>query len=195
MRDPVEVTHGPPARDAGQAVRSAGDSLTPPSHSEPGRLVHADLAVFADYNYFLVQDDSLRPDLSDEFAGELIDNLVATEQDVLGVGTARRTTVPVALEVSVAEPDRETAGWDHVAEGGLRAPTGRIIVSSSDRTERIPRTDIPPGEYTARVYYRGLDTISGDGRDGHDRYLVVLWPGQARSARVITRYDGELPGG
>lgn len=160
-----------------------------------GRLAYAELDVFADYNYFLVQDDSLRPELSDDFTDALIDDLVATEQGVLGVGTARRVTVPVVLEVLASDPADDIDGWDHVTEGGLTAPSGRLVVSSMDYREQIPRTQIAPGDYAARIYYRGFRTISPDGMHGDDLYRVVLWPGQPQPTQVIKRFDGDMPGG
>ncbi|GAA3791377.1 hypothetical protein [Amycolatopsis tucumanensis] len=188
---------GPFAHRIHELPDGAQITLMPePTNAQAGdRLAYAELDVFADYNYFLVQDDSLRPGLSDEFTDALIDDLVATEDGVLGVGTARRVTVPVVLEVLAHEPVDELDEWDHITEGGLTAPTGRLLASSMDYSDHLPRTTVPAGDYAARIYYRGFRTISSDGLHGDDLYRVVLWPAAPRAARVVKRFDGELPGG
>ncbi|MEV5479995.1 MULTISPECIES: hypothetical protein [Streptomyces] len=74
------------------------------------------------------------------------------------------------------------AGVQVEAEG-LRDPQG-------------PRIPLTPGAYAARVYSRGLHTISEDGLDGEDRYHVVLWPtDEDHPAQVLKRYPEPLPGG
>lgn len=159
------------------------------------RLAYAELDVFADYNSFLVRDKDNDPTLSVEFTDATTADLVATEHGVLGVGTARRVDVPVILDVRTTEPDDSFEGWDHVAEGGVTIPTGQLVATSDDDPDDVPVTHITPGDYAARIFYRGLRTISPDGMHGDDLYRIVLWPGQPRTARVLKRFDGQLPGG
>ncbi|MFD4190743.1 hypothetical protein [Amycolatopsis thermoflava] len=159
------------------------------------RLAYAELDVFADYNSFIVRDESNDPTLSFDFTDATTADLVATEQGVLGVGTARRVEVPVILDVRRSEPDDSLDDWDHVTEGSVSAPTGRLVATSDDDPDDMPVTEVPPGDYAARIYYRGLRTISSDGMHGDDLYRVVLWPGAPRAARVVKRFHGELPGG
>ncbi|MEV8614983.1 hypothetical protein AB0383_45010 [Amycolatopsis sp. NPDC051373] len=130
----------------------------PPSTTDPDadstRLAYTELDVFADYNSFFVQDETARFD-PDDWTMPLINDLIAGANGVFGVGTARRTTVPVILDVRTTAPDDNFDGWDHVTEAGLHTTTGRIIVSMLNYTPNIPRTTIPPGDYTARVYAKG----------------------------------------
>jgi hypothetical protein len=158
------------------------------------RLAYAELDVFADYNSFFVQDETARFDPED-WTMPLINDLIAGGGGVFGVGTARRTTVPVILDVRTVAPDDNFDGWDHVTEAGLRTTTGRVLVSMLNYTPAIPRISIPPGDYTARVYAKGFRTISEDGRFGDDLYHLILWPGDIHEPQVLKRYPDPLPGG
>ncbi|SFO84057.1 hypothetical protein [Amycolatopsis rubida] len=92
-------------------------------------------------------------------------------------------TLPVLLDVRADAPGD---GWDHVTETGLRVPSGRILVSTFDCRHQIPRTEVPPGDYTARVYAKGFDTITED-RIHDDLYRVVPLAGPgARTPRPQT---------
>ncbi|WP_236787917.1 hypothetical protein [Amycolatopsis sp. GM8] len=167
----------------------------PTTNTDTEQHAYAELDVFADYNAFVVQDEAAQFAPDRQWTRALITDLVATAPGAIGVGTARRTTVPVILDIRATEPDINPDDWDHITEAGLHTETGRLLVSAFDYTDNIPRTPIPAGDYTARIYYRGLRTISPDGRFGNDLYRVVLWPGEPRPPRVIKRFDGELPGG
>ncbi|MEU4675024.1 hypothetical protein AB0F91_45565 [Amycolatopsis sp. NPDC023774] len=144
------------------------------SSPAPNRIAYAELDVFADYGSFLVQDDTARPDTNRAFITDLMNNLIATTDGAIGVGTARRRTLPVILDVRT--------------EAGLRTTSGRLVVSKFDYRPTIPRTTVPPGDYTARTYANGFDTNSEDRIDGDDTYRVVLWPGPIVEPRVLKRY-------
>ncbi|MEB8342596.1 hypothetical protein [Streptomyces endophyticus] len=84
----------------------------------------------------------------------------------------------------------------HVTQAGLALPSGRLLISVQDTRGTIPRIPLAPGNYAVRICSHGLDTLSGDGLEGEDRYHVVLWPtGVELSARVLKRCPGPLPGG
>jgi hypothetical protein len=165
--------------------------------AKPGskQLAYVELDVFADYNSFMVQDETARFDPDRAWTKALITDMIAARQGVIGVGTARRTTVPVILDVRSEAPDDSFDGWDHITESGLHVESGKVIVSMLDYSDAIPRTEVPAGEYTARVYAKGFRTISSDGLHGDDLYYVVLWPGTVLEPRVLQRYPDPLPGG
>ncbi|MEV8609618.1 hypothetical protein AB0383_17095 [Amycolatopsis sp. NPDC051373] len=154
----------------------------------PGRIAYAELDVFAAYGSFLVQDDTARPDTSRAFITDLMNNLVATTDGAISVGTARRRILPVTLDVRTEAPEDNLDDWDHVTEAGLRITSGRLVVSTFDYRTAIPRTTVPPGDYTARTYASGFDTISDDRIHGDDAYRVILWPGPTVEPRVLKRY-------
>jgi hypothetical protein len=163
--------------------------------SDTEQLAYAELDVFADYNSFVVQDEAARFKPDRQWTRALITDLIAAAPGAVGVGTARRVTVPVILDVRTTAPDNDFDDWDHVTQASLHTDTGHILVSMFDYRDSIPRTPVPPGTYTARVYYRGFSTISSDGLHGDDLYRVVLWPGQHQGPEVLKRHPGPLPGG
>jgi hypothetical protein len=153
------------------------------------RLAYAELDVFADYGSFFVQDDLARPDPDRAFITDQMNNLIAATDGAIGVGTARRMTLPVILDIRAEAPDDvDLEEWDHVTESGLRVSSGRILVSKFDYRPQIPRIDVPPGDYTARVCATGFDTITEDRIHGNDMYHVILWPGPIAEPRVLKRY-------
>ncbi|MFJ9781053.1 hypothetical protein ACIRSS_15800 [Amycolatopsis sp. NPDC101161] len=168
---------------------------TPAAKPGSKQLAYAELDVFADYNSFMVQDETARFDPDRAWTKALIADMIAAREGVIGVGTARRMTVSVILDVRSEAPDDNFDGWDHVTEAGLRVESGKVIVSMLDYSDAIPRTAVPAGDYAARVYAKGFDTISNDGVHGQDLYHVVLWPGDIKKPRVLVGYPEPLPGG
>jgi hypothetical protein len=138
--------------------------------ADPGsvQLAYAELEVFADYNSFMVQDEKARFEFDRTWTRALSTDMIAARDGVIGVGTARRTTVPVILDIRAQAPDRDIDGWDHVIEAGLHVESGKVIVLMLDYTGAIPRTAVPAGSYTARVYATGFGTVSSDGVHGSD---------------------------
>ena len=134
--------------------------------------------LFADYYQFYLQDERAPGDLGDAWTDAAVDQLLAVKPGVIGVGTVRNTGVPVEVEVLHAAPSDDLTGWDRVNECSLEVPSGRIVVAgSTDYFPDAARIEVAPGSYRARVYYAGLDTVSPDGLEGHDRYRIALWPG------------------
>lgn len=114
--------------------------------------------LFADYFQFYLQDESAIGDLSDSWTQEAVDRLLAIAPGTIGVGTVRNMTVPVAVELSDAEPTEDSANWDHVNECNLEVQSGRIVVAGcTDYFPEAARIDLPPGSYRARIYYGNLD--------------------------------------
>jgi hypothetical protein len=157
--------------------------------ANPGsmQLAYAEFEVFADYNSFMVQDETARFEPDRAWTRALITDMIAARDGVIGVGTARRTAVSVVLDIRAQAPDNDIDGWDHVTEAGLHVESGKVIVSMLDYSGAIPRTTVPAGSYTARVYAKGFGTVSSDGVHGNDLYHVVLWPGEIREPQVLRR--------
>lgn len=159
------------------------------------RLAYAELEVFADYNSFNIHDETLDFDPSDDFTDLLIDDLIAAEAGGIGIGTARRMTVPVIFEARTTEPTHDPEAWDHIAEASLHVDSGTLVIATFDITEKAPRISLPPGDYRLRAYYTGFDTISPDGIDGLDRYYLIAWPAPLAPPAVLKRYPHPLSGG
>ncbi|MEV6900368.1 hypothetical protein [Amycolatopsis sp. NPDC051372] len=92
------------------------------SGADGTRLVYAELDVFADYNSFFVQDETVRFD-PDDWTMPLINDLIAGDNGVFDVSTARRTTVPVILDVRTTAPTTtSTAGTTSPKPACARPP-------------------------------------------------------------------------
>jgi hypothetical protein len=187
----AQATHDLPGGAQVHLMAEHARGATPAST----QLAYAELDVFADYNSFMVQDDTARFSPDRAWTRALMTDMIAARDGVIGVGTARRTTVPVILDVRSDAPDDDVDGWDHVTESGLHVTSGSVIVSMLDYTDAVPRTAVPAGDYTARVYGKGFATVSSDGLHGDDLYRVVLWPGGLRQPQVLKQYPDLLPGG
>lgn len=157
------------------------------------------LQVFADYNSFELTDSTATDrfeslDWIDDWIEQLICDQIASGDGIVGIGTARRMTVPVLIDVLSGPPDLDPEDYDHVTEASLTT-SGTIIVSKQEYGPDAPRLRVAPGTYRLRVYTRGLATLDPHGTRGDDVYEVVLWPGQPCEPRVIKRYPGLFPGG
>lgn len=149
-------------------------------------------SLFADYFQFYLQDETVDGNLADSWTQEAVDRLLAVTPGTVGVGTVRNMEVPVVVELHDLEPSRDLDRWDHVVECSLNIPSGRIVIAGcTDFFPDAARIEVKPGSYRARVLYRGLDTLSEDGLDGNDQYVVVLWPGPPCDVIVLKQWPGE----
>lgn len=104
------------------------------------------------------------------------------------VHTARNTTVPVIVEWYDVRPQLEIERYQHVVEGGFTCPSGVLVLAGmTDYEPTAQKFSVNAGLLGIRVSMSGLDTISEDGLDGLDRYLVQLWPGQELSGPLVLK--------
>ncbi len=93
------------------------------------------------------------------------------------VHTARNMIVPVSVEWHDARPQPDVERYQHVAEASFDCPSGILIVAGlTDYEPSASRLAVEPGRLGVRANMSGLDTISEDGVEGNDRYLLQLWP-------------------
>jgi hypothetical protein len=141
--------------------------------------------LFADYFQFYLQDEAAVGDLSNSWGPEAVERLLAIAPGTIGVGTVRNMTVPVEVEVAQQPPSEDLDGWDRVNECSIEIPTGRLVVAGcTDYFPDAARLAVQPGSYRARIYYRGLNTVSANGLEGADFYRIVLWPGPQADVQV-----------
>ncbi|MFR9728419.1 hypothetical protein ACL03H_04255 [Saccharopolyspora sp. MS10] len=155
-----------------------------------------ELMIFADYHSFEVRDAHADYDLAaiDDTAADLRRDLISSRDGVVTVGTARRTTIPVTIEITSAAPACDLASWDHVTEASVEIASGQVLVlGGSDSRRSAHRFDVPIGIYRVRTRCEGFGTISSDGSRGEEAYRVQIWPGSARRATVLKRFPGGLP--
>lgn len=141
-------------------------------------MTRHEFSLFADYFQFYVQDDYEGiGDLSEAWTPEAVDRPLAVAPGTVGVGTARNMTVPVAIEIHSSEPVEELQSWDHVTECDLQVKSGRIVVGGcTDYLPEAARVPLPPDLYRVRISYGDLDSLSDDGLEGSDHYLLQIWP-------------------
>ena len=146
-----------------------------------------DLVVFADYHQFYIWDGGMTPRAPD-YSDDDVERMVKVAPNVVVIMPVRNMDVPVQLRLHNAEPRVDLAGWDHVVECSLGLPTGRLQVYECTGSAKLD-TSVEPGTYCVRAMYSGLDTLSVDGLEGDDRYVVELWPGEQRAVETIKRWS------
>jgi hypothetical protein len=147
------------------------------------------LDLFADYYQFYLRDEKETEDQPDDWGDQLVMQMIAVAPGIIGVGTARNTTVPVSVDVVDSRPDNDFTAWDHVTEASLEVPSGRIVIAgTSDYLPDAKRLAVSPGTYRVRVHYGGLDSISENGLAGEDHYHLVLWPEADRPSAILKRW-------
>lgn len=144
-----------------------------------------DGVLFADYHQFYLIDADSDVDYSGEINDDAVAQRVVWKDDVLVVFTARNMDVSVAVQLHKQEPALDLQSTDHVVEAGLRTSGTIIIAGCTDYLPEAVRVPVPPGDLRAWIVFTGLGTLSEDGLEGEDRYVVHLWPGTADSVRVI----------
>ena len=115
---------------------------------------------------------------------------IVTSERGLIVFTVRNMDVKVRVELHGEEPRIEREEADHVVMGSFHT-SGRIVIAGlMDWVPDAARASVPPGTLRAMVVFTGLDTLSEDGLDGDDRYVVHLWPGESIGVTVLRQWQG-----
>jgi len=146
-----------------------------------------ELKVFADYHQFYVWDAGTNPEAPEDWTDGDVARRVIVRSHVVVVQPERNMTVPVRIEIHAADPGFNPGGWDHIAQCSLDLPTGHLQVHECTGGALLDRT-LAPGTYRMRVLFAGLGTLSSDGLEGEDRYVVALWPGPAQPFLVVQQY-------
>ncbi|MDA8519559.1 hypothetical protein [Acidovorax sp. NCPPB 4044] len=148
------------------------------------------LTLLADYHQFYLQDEAAEGDLSSAWSDDAVHRMLAVAPGVVGFGTARNLRVPVTLELLDAEPQTDLDRFDHVVEASLVVKTGPLVVAGcTDYFPEAARFAVAPGTYWVRLSAAGLGSLSEDGLEGEDRYLVQVWPGLAGELVVLKQYS------
>jgi hypothetical protein len=137
------------------------------------------LELFADYFQFYIQDEKVDGDLSDKWTTETVEQLLATTDGTIGVGTVRNMDVPVTIKTFETEPpfliDNEKV-IGQINECDMEVSSGVIVIAGCTEYFRdAKRVKLKNGIYRARIYYCNLDKLSEDGLDGDDFYEIHLW--------------------
>ncbi|MDR6873426.1 hypothetical protein J2Y55_004450 [Bosea sp. BE125] len=150
-----------------------------------------ELAIFADYFQFYIQDETANDDFGSLWTDEAVERLFAASVQSVGVGTVRNMTVPVVVSLHAQEPPADFGEWDMVNEGSFTVRSGSVAIAGcTDYLPDAPRLSVPPGSYRVRASYAGLDTVSEDGLEGDDFYRVQLWPAPTAPLAVVKARSG-----
>ena len=144
--------------------------------------------IFADYFQFYLWDEGARPDAPTDYTDEDVARRIVAAPFLLVIQPVRNMTVPVEVEVTDAPPTLEPGAWDHIAEASIELPSGRLEIHecTGGSVDILP---VSPGTYRARACFGGLNSLSGDGLDGDDRYCVILWPAPFAPVQVLKQYE------
>ena len=148
------------------------------------------LELFADYFQFYLQDATADGDLSDAWDDAATRRMLVVSTGVVGMGTARNMKVPVTLEILEAKPSLALDSFDHVVEGSLVVTTGPLVIAGcTDYLPDAQRFGVQPGTLRVRLSASGLNSLSTDGLEGDDHYLVQLWPDAPIEPVVLKQWE------
>ena len=159
-----------------------------PARADPRVLFDGD--ILADYFQIYLRDLDY-PDLPDHYGEEELDRRLMIGPYAAIVHTARNMAVPVLVEWHALRPRLQMDGYQHVVEAGFGSPSGTLLLAGmTDDEATASRLTVQAGRLGVRVSMSGLDTISNDGLEGSDRYLVQLWPASVLSGpRVLKAWQ------
>ena len=144
--------------------------------------------IFADYFQFYLWDAGAKPSPPTDYTQDDLVHRIKSSPHVVVIQPVRNMDVPVSLELAETAPPLDLAEFDHVAETSLDLPSGRLEIHECTGGS-IDILDVAPGTYRVRACFKGLDTLSEDGLDGDDQYLITLWPAPAAPLVVFKQYE------
>lgn len=148
-------------------------------------------SLFADYFQIYLRDEA-HPHLPSNYTDDAIARRLMAGRHAVILHTARNMTVPVRVEWHDRRPVFDPGPYQHVVEAGFDCPSGRLVLAGlTDAAAAAPRLAVKAGPLGLRASLSGLDTLSADGLDGEDRYLMQLWPGaEVAGVRVLKAWPG-----
>lgn len=152
------------------------------------RSMEYEFRLFADYKQFFLMDDEELPDYPSDITPLDCSNMAKVAPYIVGVYTARPTTVPVVIRIDDSDRGVNLEEWDHVVQCGIDIPSGKLVVTGcGDYLPDAQRLEMELGTYRVRICYGNLDTVNG--LDGDDYYVVNLWQGRRRKLQVLKQWE------
>ncbi|MEH1168085.1 hypothetical protein V6V47_22140 [Micromonospora sp. CPCC 205539] len=158
-------------------------------------MVSTELELFADYYQIHLLDDGSATDLGNAWTEEAVLNNLAVDTDAMAVGTTVNVNVAVTVEVLEAAPEDDSAEFDHVVEGSLQVPSGRLVVMGcTDYEPEAARFGVAAGSIRVRAARSNLIEADRLGIESDDdpatmeRLRVQVWPAPHTEPVVIKRW-------
>jgi hypothetical protein len=158
-------------------------------------LATAELRLFADYHQIHLFDEQSASDLGDAWGGEATGTGLATAGDALAVGTIVNVDVSVSVQALDQPPTYDVASFDHVVEGSIHVPSGRLVVMGcTDYEPEARRFNIPAGWIRVRASRSNLAVAGSLGIESDndpttmERILLQLWPAPAGPTVLLKRW-------
>jgi hypothetical protein len=145
--------------------------------------------LFADYFQFYLWDKETSPEAPTAWSDADVSNRLKAARNVVVVCPVRNMTVPVTVEVFERPMHYDPTPWDHIAECSLELPSGTLEVHECTGGS-IATMKLAPGTYRVCAYYGALDTVSENGLEGRDHYLITLWPAPSAQLQVTKQWCG-----
>ncbi|WP_337268763.1 hypothetical protein [Oryzifoliimicrobium ureilyticus] len=132
--------------------------------------------LFADYFQIYLRDSG-HPQLPEDYSDEVLARRLMAGPYSIILHTARNMKVPLRVEWHNHKPALNFAAFQHVAEASFACPSGELVLAGmTDAEEAAPHLAVRAGGIGVRANFSGLDTLSEDGLEGSDHYLLQLWP-------------------
>ena len=136
--------------------------------------------LVAAFRQFYLFDDEACPPYPETITDADLERRLKAVANLIAVYAESDAEVEVDVECVERTPNVDESPWAHIVEGPLSLPSGRVVLASpSSYLPECPRFPVSPGAYRVRVSVSG-----GDGGE-RERYLISLWPSQARPVAVI----------
>jgi hypothetical protein len=146
------------------------------------------LQIEADHFQFFIEDAHFSTGMSEMWETASSNDLLAVGDGIIAIGIPRfGGVVAVTIEVQEQPIHESFTHWDHVIECSINTISGELVVSAPESAPTsLPKIQIPPGMYEARVYYGNTSSIIDEFvRQGGDHYKIVLTPGKSIPMRVL----------
>ncbi|MEV4604885.1 hypothetical protein AB0K15_46990 [Amycolatopsis sp. NPDC049253] len=154
-----------------------------------------ELKLFADYHQIHVFDEGSVTDLGEVWTEEAMADQLAVAGDAVAVGTMANVFVRVAVEVLDEAPADDSTAFDHVVEGSVQVPSGRLVVMGcTDFEPDAARFAVPTGWLRLRVAKSNLgvasrlDIDSDEDPATMELVRVQVWPAAAAPLVVLKQW-------
>lgn len=148
--------------------------------------------VLADYFQIYLRDEAY-PDLPDDYSRDATNRRLVAGPNAVILHTVRNMPVPIRVEWHDQRPALDLEAYQHVVEARFNCPSGQLVLAGlTDYEPEAPRLSVNIGSLKVRANLSGLDTLSEDGLEGNDQYLLQLWPAtEATAVDLLKVWSGK----